>query len=31
MGTVTTIPAGRSPHGIFLNPSAPGTAKLARD
>jgi DNA-binding beta-propeller fold protein YncE len=28
-GVVATIPAGRSPHGIFLNPSAPSTAKLA--
>ncbi len=30
-GAVATIPAGRSPHGIFLNPRAPGTAKLAGD
>lgn len=28
-GTMTTIPAGRSPHGIFLNPKAPAPAKLA--
>ena len=28
-GAVTTIPAGRSPHGIFLNPKAPTPAKLA--
>jgi len=29
-GAVTTVPAGRSPHGIFLNPSAPSAARLAR-
>ncbi len=30
-GEVAMIPAGRSPHGIFLNPSAPAAAKLARN
>lgn len=28
-GQVTTIPVGRSPHGIFLNPKAPTPAKIA--
>ena len=28
-GQATTIPVGRSPHGIFLNPKAPTPAKIA--
>ncbi len=30
-GEVTMIPAGRSPHGIFLNPNAPTPARLAAE
>lgn len=29
-GEITDLPTGRSPHGIFLNPSAPSPAKLAQ-
>ena len=28
-GAITDLPTGRSPHGIFLNPTAPTPAKLA--